>query len=436
MDARRQGLTGISRLALVVALAGSPLAGSPVAIAQPGSEPPKPADQPPIQPADAPKPAADKPQPEAKPDQPKDEPKAEPKPEAKPAEEKPKQPATPDPAADPTKSRPVEEVAKQQDSKQKDPGPIAPKRNNPPVGGRPAPVRPAIPAPKIGVDDIGVPTGGRYGEGKFLLRRSGTLIKAPTGEWVFSFAKTTAAKKERPAILLPCTKLTQLEAQIGAAGQPDPKDVARPYPDSLVTITGEVFNYLGREYIMVTLFSVAPNTPEEQAKAEAPTEKPAPKTAPKEPEPKLLDSPANDADPSVDELIKDLQARRGNVEKRVGAPMAAPKPVKPSAEPVVAPPPQHGLVAEGTVLAGKRGRIVRLRGGELAFSIDNDAASASAPLVLLPCRTLERIEQLFWSRGDATVIELSGRTTIYQGRNYVLPTSFILPVPSELRPMQ
>jgi hypothetical protein len=404
------------------------LAGTPAALGQPAAEPkdpPAPADQPPIQPPSG-QPATPPATPPAG-ESPKTPPAAEPK--AEPPAEAKKPEAAPAPAPDPTKSRAIDDVAKEQDSSKKDPGPIAPRRNNPPVGGRPSPVRPAIPAPKIGVDDIGVPTGGRYGEGKFLLRRTGTLVKAPTGEWVFAFAKSTASKKERPAILLPCAKLTQLEAQIGAAGQPDPKDKATPYPDSLVTITGEVFNYLGREYILLSLFSVAPNTPAAAEPTPAPAKAAA---APGTSEPSAMDV----ADPSVEELIKDLQQRRGSSEARALAPTAPPQPKKPASEPVVVPPPQAGLVAEGTVLAAKRGRIVRLRGGELAFSIDNDAASASQPLVLLPCRTLERMEQLFWSRGDATVIELSGRTTIYKGRNYVLPTSFLLPVPSELRPMQ
>ncbi len=463
VHARSRSLaSGLARAAAIMALAG---ASWPALALQPEQTPgnaPKPGEQPPIQPPAAPgtQPGAqpgNQPQkpPETKPaeGQPKDAPKAEPKPETPPAEKPAEQPADKptekpaDKAADPTKSKAVDEVAKQQDAASKDAAPIAPRRNNPPVNARPAPVRPAMPAPKIGVDDIGVPTGGRYGEGKFLLRRTGTLIKAPTGEWVISFNKSTTSKRERPAILLPNSKLTQLEAQLGAnsatASEPTDKPVA--YPDTLVTITGEVFNYLGREYILVSLFSVAPNTPEAaetSAAQPAKNAKPQSKTEPQA-EPKAeakvehkTASAVEAADPSVDDLIKDLQQRRGMSEARPLAPTAPPVAKKtPPAEPVVAPPPR-GLVAEGTVLSSKRGRIVRLRGGELAFSIDNDAASQSQPFVLLPCKTLERLEQLFWSRGDNTVVELSGRSTIYQGRNYVLPTSFILPVPSELRPMQ
>jgi hypothetical protein len=57
-------------------------------------------------------------------------------------------------------------------------------------------------------------------------------------------------------------------------------------------------------------------------------------------------------------------------------------------------------------------------------------------MVLLPCKSLARLEELAMARGDALAIELSGRVTSYKGRSFVLPTSFLIPSPSELRPAQ
>lgn len=431
MDVRRRVSSGMVVLALS---AGSPTAAMGWRFDPPS--PPAPGDQPPIEPAETP--AKDQ-QPAApgaaapKQPEPKAEPKAEPKTEPKKTE-----PVTNPQAPDSTKSRAVDDVAKEQDAARGDPGPIAPKRNNPPVSGRPRPVRPGLPSPKIGVDDVGVPTGGRFGDGKFLLRRTGTLLKAPTGEWIFVFAKTTARKPERPAVLLPCAALTRLEAQIGAANQ-ESSDTVVKYPESLVTITGEVFSYVNREYILLSVFSVAQNTPEPEAPAPAP-EEPAPAAGPDAAA--TTSSAVSSADPAVDDLIKDLQTRRGNVERRAISPGVS-TPSKTgtrgetsAAAPVVAAPLPQGLQAEGTLLASKRGRLVRLRGGELAFGIDNDVATAALPLVILPCKTLERLENLYYGRNDATVVEMSGRVTVYRGQNYLLPTSFVVPAPSDVRPAQ
>lgn len=361
--------------------------------------------------------------------------------------------------ADATSSPAVEKAAERLDAPaKKDTGPIAPRRASPLTNAAPAPLKPAEPGLKIGVEDIGVPTGGRLTEGKFLLRRPGRLVKAPTGEWVFAFVRREGARAERPVVLLPSSALARLEAQLGIT------DAAPGAPDAdggpIVMLSGQVFVYGGREYVLPTVFGITPAEPEPQAQPQTqPQTQPEPAAdAPSRPDNVADQTPQPDtgnvsSDPGVADLIKDLEARRGSVDRRISSPTprasatvrpgdaGTPDSGAPSADaPSMtgrASADNAGLVAEGTVLASRRGRIVRLSTGEVAFAIDNDAQSAGiAPMVMLPCRTLQRIEELFMWRGDALVLDLSGRVLTYQRRNYLLPTSFIVPVPSELNPNQ
>jgi hypothetical protein len=311
-----------------------------------------------------------------------------------------------------------------------------------------APARPAQIVPAAG-DQIGAPAGGRFGEGKFVLRRRGVLVPAPTGEWVFAFLPRADGVKDRPVVLLPNSTLDRLEQSLGikddGSGMPDRSAVA----SKVVTLTGQIFFYAGREYLLAGAFSIG-------AVEEAPAPEPVKPAASSESAPAASDQPAPtpDAvasaagDSGVEALIQDLEARRGPTGRRAITSAPAPEPAAkpstaPAAEGTPAPAPEAGAPStggptrEGVVLTAARGRLVRLGGGELAFAADNDQNSRTrGPMVLLPCKSLTRLEELAMARGDALAIELSGRVTSYKGRSFVLPTSFLIPSPSELRPAQ
>lgn len=58
-------------------------------------------------------------------------------------------------------------------------------------------------------------------------------------------------------------------------------------------------------------------------------------------------------------------------------------------------------------------------------------------MTLLPgTATLQRLEDLILWGGDRQAVEVSGRTTSYGGKNYLMPTMFVVPPASELAPMQ
>ena len=68
-------------------------------------------------------------------------------------------------------------------------------------------------------------------------------------------------------------------------------------------------------------------------------------------------------------------------------------------------------------------------GRQWDFVSDNDTETASEldpPMTLLPSLNLERIEELASDHGDALTFRISGRVFVYEGRNYLMPTMFVV----------
>lgn len=88
------------------------------------------------------------------------------------------------------------------------------------------------------------------------------------------------------------------------------------------------------------------------------------------------------------------------------------------------------LRREGEFLIERRGRLVRApRTDQMIFQFDADQpGSPENPMVLLPCRLLENMEELISDRGDRIVFKLTGQVFVYRGSNYVLPTLFTLAI--------
>lgn len=299
------------------------------------------------------------------------------------------------------------------------PGPIAPTQ---PRGREPVDTpRPAAPLPLPGVDGVGVPTGNRIAEGKFLPQRQGSLRRAPTGEWIFVFDEVPGQARERPVVLLPNMALARLERAVGAAESDQPAVG--------VTVSGQVFVFDRREYLLLTTFGLAPPPESAPPPAEAPAAEDA--------EPP---QPAAQGESDVRDLIRSLEVRRGSLTRRTVSAEAQPASSGPGAGEESDEDQTEstaGLIPEGTLLTRQVGRLVRAETGELAFARDNDGDSpGNAPMILLPCRILQRLESMARFNQQERPIELSGRVMAYRGRNFLLPTSYLLPVPTELRPAQ
>lgn len=82
------------------------------------------------------------------------------------------------------------------------------------------------------------------------------------------------------------------------------------------------------------------------------------------------------------------------------------------------------LKAEGEFVVSRRGRISRAPDGiHVLFVFESDEKDApEAPMILVPCQTLQSMEDIVRDRGDRIVFKLSGQVLAYRGLNYLLPT--------------
>jgi len=95
--------------------------------------------------------------------------------------------------------------------------------------------------------------------------------------------------------------------------------------------------------------------------------------------------------------------------------------------------PQRPALAEGAFLVKQPGMMAPLQSGGWAFVFDrNDRGLAPAPpMALLPCATLERMEQLVPPGEDRVSLLVTGQVFLYQNRNFLLPTMFSFPPEEE-----
>ena len=82
------------------------------------------------------------------------------------------------------------------------------------------------------------------------------------------------------------------------------------------------------------------------------------------------------------------------------------------------------LRREGEFVRGRRGRLVRATGSnQMLFQFEADGEqSPEAPMVMLPCRMLQSMEDIVVERGDQIVFTVTGQVFVYRGSNYLLPT--------------
>ena len=92
----------------------------------------------------------------------------------------------------------------------------------------------------------------------------------------------------------------------------------------------------------------------------------------------------------------------------------------PSVQPVDPKAKTPLLVREGDVVINRLGRLHRDSKGSALFVYEADGTALSEPpLILLPSRKLELMEQLVKQRPDAKFI-VTGEITVYHGHGYLL----------------
>jgi len=201
-----------------------------------------------------------------------------------------------------------------------------------------------------------------------------------------------------PLIVLPSRNLERLE-QLLDPGETRPR----------VRVSGQVFSYRGRDYLLLSEAS-SPTIDQPVAPGAAPP-----------------DTPDPGAPVRAEDLLRDLESRATPAR---ALPRVMGRQISPDVTGTGA-----GL-ADGALITSRRGRLVRLPDGELAFTPDNDSTSPDGPMPLAPCLTLARMESVSLWRADGVPMEVSGRVLTYRGRRYLLPTMFIVRPPGDVTPLQ
>ena len=82
------------------------------------------------------------------------------------------------------------------------------------------------------------------------------------------------------------------------------------------------------------------------------------------------------------------------------------------------------LRREGEFIVSRRGRLVRSEdGAHVLFVFEADARDApERPMIMMPCRMLESMEEIVADRGSDVEFVLSGEVFVYRKHNYLLPT--------------
>ena len=246
-------------------------------------------------------------------------------------------------------------------------------------------------------------------EGVHVLQARGSLHRGEQdGWWVFRIAHAPSDPGDpgnpgnpgNPGAepveftLLPCTLLASLEQLVESM----------PGQEIAFELTGEVFVYEGRNFLMPTH---APRLVEYVAPSR----------------PNVLGGPRDgDAPPagSAEAILRDL-------DRSVGPVLRSPRETGATAttRPHAAP---KTLVAPGTLVLWRHGWMVREPDGAWSFVFGADATGlADPPMVLLPCRMLEDLQLHARRSGPGRPLLVSGRVYRYHGRNYLLPTMFRIP---------
>lgn len=166
-------------------------------------------------------------------------------------------------------------------------------------------------------------------------------------------------------------------------------------------VTGRVLVYRDRNYLLLTQPAILA-----EGRVDAPAE-----------ETQQAEEPAEPADAdSTDAIIRDLERSVGAVPRRI--PGAARDTSGDGS----------AVLAEGSRIVLRRGRLRRTPGGGFLFVFDADATGlGDPPMMLIPCMLLESMEQVAMGRDDRAAILVTGTVFTFAGRNYLLPSVYRVP---------
>lgn len=267
-------------------------------------------------------------------------------------------------------------------------------------------------------------------EGTFLVGWTGEIVELRTGGLAFLPVAETGGKPEPAMALLPCSVYARIASVLNGEQR-----------GLWMSLTGEVLQYHGRNYLLPTAFASAqrPGAGADQAAAEDEAAETPPAeggATPAEGEAQVPTPPQpGDAQPEtdrIDELVRELEADRA---ERRGIDTTFDTPGVPGVE---AAPAASRL--EGKMLLSQRARMVRSGEGGWVIAIDNDQASPELELPnrlrLLPCRVVAQMEKQAEQKGESWSFEVSGTVYRHGASVYLLPRMFVSMAGEDVEPLQ
>lgn len=235
-------------------------------------------------------------------------------------------------------------------------------------------------------------------EGSFLSERRGILVPVGDRDWGFVFDADANGDAERPMLLQPSLRLAEMV-----------RLRASRHRTATFVVSGRVMIHHGVNVLMPVEARLVP-TEGAGVSAEAEAEKTKEAN-------RVLDPDTSDS--SIDALLARIDAARGEQDNAIAG----------SALGDAAAQARGDLVPEGTNLVSMRGRIVRNDTGRLVFAREGDSGPLNASageMVLLRCRNLEALEQLWQRHSDRFAVFVSGPVTVFEGSNYLLPLMYVV----------
>ena len=261
--------------------------------------------------------------------------------------------------------------------------------------------------------DIGAST---LAEGSFVLRRLGDLVEAPGELLIFVPDRAAREPGEGAVLLMPCSTLEQLKNE---------------WSGQRVLVSGEIFTYHNRNQLLISDYRLVRDA---QPEAAEDTPKPQPESQTRD---ETSEAQPIEDDPEVRDLLRELDQNqpakpREENDPLIDQPETLPRrPVQPASTSYAGP-------EEGTLLLRRPARLVRNAKGEWTVVFDNDEPEndESTPLIVLPCRTLMKMESWAMQQGDAARFTISGRVYSYMDEAYILPTLAQKLGPSDINSIQ
>jgi hypothetical protein len=284
-----------------------------------------------------------------------------------------------------------------------------PVNSDPPAASEDAPPTPPPTRRVIMPTDVGIlRRAPLLREGGFLVKVEGEIKRdARLGVYIYSPLTTATGGIRRELILLPSRgldDLVRLESVQSTAKRGNPIE-------GVYEVSGKVLVFQGRNFLLPE--AIVPLTRIDDS--DVADQGSAPES---DSEPTI--EPAAEVDSEERDYAAEIDSR---LEDRIGA-------VPRSLDVLEAPPAETASLRAGTRFIQRRGRVIRDPGsGIWRFVLEGDGRRGDAvSLDLLPCLELERLIRRTRQAGVGSPVLLSGVVTIFQGRNYLLPTAMQQPM--------